>query len=61
MKVSVACVLVNCQLVLLCFVEEAQQHTLWVGTKGTDGGSLGAFNLVRKTGEVLELKATSDH
>ena len=36
------------------FVEEAQ-HTLWVGTRG---GTLGALNIMRKEGQVLELKAT---
>ena len=36
------------------FVEEAQ-HTLWVGTRG---GSLGALNIIRERGQVLELKET---
>ena len=37
-----------------CCVESAQ-HTLWVGTRG---GSLGALNIIRERGQVLELKAT---
>ena len=36
------------------FVEEAQL-TLWIGTRG---GSLGALNIIRESGQVLELKAT---
>ena len=39
---------------MLLYVEDAQ-HTLWVGTRG---GSLGALNITRKNGQVLELKAT---